>query len=91
MKAKVIRRFIDKYTKNLHEIGDVLEINDERFAELSGEPPNNFVKEIKEDKPTKEHLESMAKKELVDFASKQNIELNMRMTKDEMIKEIKGR
>lgn len=34
MKVKVIRRFMDKYTKELYSKGDMLDITEERYAEI---------------------------------------------------------
>lgn len=31
--AEVIKRFIDKYTKDIHEIGEIIELDDERYKE----------------------------------------------------------
>lgn len=34
MKAKVINKFIDKYTQELHDVGEVLTITQERLDEI---------------------------------------------------------
>ena len=43
MKVEVIRRYSDRYTKEVHEVGDKIEITEERYSDL-----RRFVKEIKE-------------------------------------------
>lgn len=34
MKVKVLKEFIDVHTEELHKVGDVMEITEERFAEI---------------------------------------------------------
>ena len=34
MKAKVLRKFTDKYTGELHFKGDVIEVSEERYNEI---------------------------------------------------------
>lgn len=52
MKAKVLTRFFDKVTKEIHEPDDVIEITPERFNELlkKGRYIEVYV-EKKEEKP----------------------------------------
>lgn len=47
MKVKVIRRFRDKYTKAVYMKGDVLDITEERYAEIMS--VGNFVFPIAQD------------------------------------------
>ena len=42
MNVKVIKKFKDKNTSEIHEINDILEVTEKRFAELKG-----FVEEVK--------------------------------------------
>ena len=49
MKAKVIRSFIDKYTKQDIDKDSEIEISKERFLELTEGPRGIFVEEIKEE------------------------------------------
>lgn len=42
MNVKVIKRFKDKNTSEIHEINDVFEVTEKRFGELKG-----FVEEVK--------------------------------------------
>mgnify|MGYP000956873512 FL=1 len=50
MKVKVVKRYRDKYTNLLHEIGETLEITKERFEEINSTALGVFVKEIKTEK-----------------------------------------
>ena len=59
MKAKVLKRFIDKETKVLNEIGTEINITKERFEELKA--AGNYVEPIKNTKskaPVEEPTES---------------------------------
>lgn len=47
MKVKVIRSFINKYTKKDVDKGTELEISKDRFLELTEGPKGVFVEEIK--------------------------------------------
>ena len=48
MKAKVLRKFKDKYSGKIHETGDMLTISRERFNEILTVAP--LVEEVKEPK-----------------------------------------
>ena len=94
MKAKVLRKFRDKYTKALHKAGDIIEISNERYEEINSTSHGFLVKEIEDGAfrdyamkypLTEEYLNSFTKKELVEHAREKGIELDMRMTKKEMI------
>lgn len=63
MKVKVIKSYIDKRTRTLHKVGEVLTITKERFEELTSTSRGIFVEEIivKEEKP-KVPKESTVKK-----------------------------
>lgn len=86
--VKVIKRFKDKYTKEIKEVGQVMKITKERYEQLATSPSGVFVEklEIVEDEVV--YLDDMTKKELVEYAKNKGIELDMRMTKAEMIKEL---
>ena len=83
MKVKVVKKFIDKYTKEVYETGQIIDITHERYEEI-----NSTAHGILVEKLDKRNLESMTKKELVEYAKNKGIELNMRMTKAEMLKEL---
>lgn len=48
MKIKVINSFRDKNTKEIHQVGEVLEVSDERGAEIIS--AGNYAVEIDEPK-----------------------------------------
>lgn len=83
MKVKVIKKFIDKYTKEVYEIGQIIEVAHERYEEINSTAHGILVEKLDEI-----DLGSMTKKELVEYAKNKGIELDMRMTKAEMLKEL---
>lgn len=83
MKVKVIKKFIDKYTKEVYEIGQIIEVTNERYEEINSTAHGILVEKLDEI-----DLGSMTKKELVEYAKNKGIELDMRMTKAEMLKEL---
>ena len=83
MKVKVLRRFKDKYTKQVYDKGRIIEVTNERYEEINSTAHGILVEKLDEI-----DLGSMTKKELVEYAKNKGIELDMRMTKAEMIKEL---
>ncbi len=83
LKVKVIKKFIDKYTKEVYEIGQIIDVANERYEEINSTAHGILVKKVEEI-----NFESMTKKELVEYAKNKGIELNMKMTKEDMIKEL---
>lgn len=83
LKARVLRRFRDKYTKKNYEKGDIIEVDNERYEEINSTAHGILVEKLDEI-----DLGSMTKKELVEYAKNKGIELDMRMTKAEMLKEL---
>ncbi len=83
MKVKVLRKFRDKYTKEIYETGQIIDITHERYEEINSTAHGILVKKVEEI-----NFESMSKKELVEYAKNKGIELNIKMTKEEMIKEL---
>ena len=83
MKVKVVKKFIDKYTKEVYETGQIIDITHERYEEINSTAHGILVEKLDEI-----DLGSMTKKELVEYAKNKGIELNMRMTKAEMLKEL---
>ena len=83
MKVKVLRRFKDKYTKKICEVGEIIEVTNERYEEINSTAHGILVEKLDEI-----DLGSMTKKELVEYAKNKGIELDMRMTKAEMLKEL---
>ncbi|WP_189928439.1 hypothetical protein [Clostridium tetani] len=49
MKAKVLRDFINKYSKKLHKKGDILDISKKRFEEINSTSFGILAEEIKEE------------------------------------------
>ena len=98
MKAKVLRKFRDKYTKEIYETGQIIDITHERYEEINSTAHGVLVEAIEQDGGwkdyaekyplTEEWLSSMTKMELVEYAKSKGVELNTRMTKAEMIKEL---
>lgn len=83
MRVKVLKRFKDKYTKKIYEIGEIIEVTNERYEEINSTAHGILVEKLDEI-----DLGSMTKKELVEYAKNKGIELDMRMTKAEMLKEL---
>ena len=83
MKVKVLRRFKDKYTKQVYDKGQIIEVSNERYEEINSTAHGILVEKLDEI-----DLGSMTKKELVEYAKNKGIELDMRMTKAEMLKEL---
>lgn len=49
MKVKVMKEFVDKHTKKLHKVDEVMEVTKERLAEIR-KVDKSLVKEVKEAK-----------------------------------------
>jgi len=49
MKAAVIRSYIDKYSNKSISVGTEIEVDEERFGELTSGPKGIFVKEVPEE------------------------------------------
>jgi hypothetical protein len=50
MKVKVVKKFRDKYTKKIHEVGEEIEVTKERYEEINSTAHGILVKEIPEKK-----------------------------------------
>ena len=98
MKVKVLRRFKDKYTKQVYDKGRIIEVTNERYEEINSTAHGILVEAIEQDGGWKDYAEkypltegwlsSMTKMELVEYAKSKGVELNTRMTKAEMLKEL---
>jgi len=84
MKVKVLRKFRDKYTKEIYETGQIIDITHERYEEINSTAHGVLVQSVEK----KINLEDMTKKEIIEYAKSKGVELNTRMTKAEMIKEL---
>ena len=87
MKVKVVNRFVDKETKQLHEYGEVIEVTEERFAEISA--AGNYVKALADDTQGEEPLDKMTVAELKEYAKANEIDLGGAKTKAEILEAIK--
>ena len=47
MKVKVMKEFVDIHTKELHKVGEVMDVTKERLAEIR-KVDKTLVKEVKE-------------------------------------------
>lgn len=65
MRVEVTKRFKDKYTGEMRQVGEVFEVTKERYAEIAG--AGNYVSVIAEDAATDE-LDTMNAKELREYA-----------------------
>lgn len=52
VKVKVATAFIDRHSFEVHEVGEVLEITDERYNEIMSVNPS-LVEQVKEEKKTR--------------------------------------
>ena len=85
MKVKVLRRFRDKYTKQVYDKGQIIEVTNERYEEINSTAHGILVE------PIAVNLENMTKAELLEYAEVKGIEgLNNRMTKAEIIAALEG-
>lgn len=58
MKVKVIKKFVDKHTKEVRKVGEVLTISKDRFEEIL--TVGKLVEEVKETKAAKPAKEKTA-------------------------------
>ena len=66
MRVEVIQKFKDKHTGEIRNVGDVLDVTQERFDEIM--TVGEFVKEVEEASPSRAELETWKKDELVKLA-----------------------
>lgn len=58
MKLKVTRKYVDRYTKAMRKVGEVIEVNEERGKELIGQ---NVAEEYTPQKKASENKDSEKK------------------------------
>lgn len=87
MKVKVISKFIDKYTNTLHLEGEILEIEARRVEEINSSLSYQFLESITESEDAP-NLNKLSKKELLDFAKSKDINIDSKLTKLEIVKEL---
>lgn len=61
MKIKVVSEFIDKHTSELHKVGDIIECDEKRLAEIN-HARKGLVQVIEENEPVKEQKNASKKK-----------------------------
>lgn len=94
MKVIVTHKFKDRHTGNTHYKGEVLEISDERYAEIAG--VGNFVMQIfdvENDEPeSADAFDEMSIRELREYAEKAyKLTFKGSMKKSEIIEELRRR
>jgi len=78
LKAKVVKRFRDKYTKKIYAPGSVFEGNEKRVAELQK------LGYLKSEPQKQAHHEESKEKSLLDGAAQEVIEVLDGLSKDEL-------
>ena len=48
MKARVVKKFVDKYTKQIYEIGQIIDITHERYEEINSTAHGILVEKLDE-------------------------------------------
>jgi|LFRM01.1.fsa_nt_gb hypothetical protein len=81
MKAKVIKRFRDKYAGGLYTPGDLFEAETARIEYLIN---LGYLKPIKID------FNSMTKKEIINLLEEKDIEFDSKAKKDKLIELLQG-
>lgn len=86
MKVKVIKAFIDRETRVHRSVGEVIEVTEKRFNEISS--VGNFV--IKVDEPETLTFETMKIEELKAYAIDNGIDIGKAKKKAEILAIIKN-
>lgn len=53
MKVKVLKPFRDKYTKEIYKKGSIIEVTEERAAEITAALGDGYIKKVQEKEPAK--------------------------------------
>lgn len=80
MKVKVIKRFIDRETQKLNEVGSVIEVTEPRFKEITA--AGAYIEAIEE--PAEDaglNLGKMNLEQLKEYAKKHGVDLKRARTK----------
>ena len=80
MKAKVIKRFKDKFTRDLYVPGDLFEGSKERVE---------YLIELEYLQPTSDY-NSMTRKEILKLLDEKNIKYNPKAKKEDLIELLQG-
>lgn len=82
MQVKVTKAFIDKHTREFHDIGEVIEVTEERAKEILS--AGEYIKEEKtEEKP--DLLAGMTVEQLKDFAKDNGFDISKAKNKAEIL------
>lgn len=89
MKVRAIKLFQDKEEGVIRKKDDTFNISKERYKEINSTRFGELVEIIDKTQEAEETEEvdfnKMIKKEIIEHAKKKNIDLNMNMTKKEMV------
>lgn len=88
MNVKVTKAFIDKHTREFHDIGEVIEVTEERAKEILS--AGEYIKEEKtegqpEGQPEDKPLDKMTAEELKAFAKENDINISTAKNKAEIL------
>ena len=84
MKVKVTKAFVDKHTREFHDIGEVIEVTEERANEILS--AGEYIKEVKpEGQPEGKPLDKMTAEELKAFAKENDIDISKAKNKAEIL------
>ena len=78
---------MDKETKQLHEYGEVIEVTEARFKEISA--AGKYVEKFEDAEPKEKPLEKMKVDELKEYAKANEIELGDAKTREKILEAIK--
>lgn len=84
MKAKVIKAFIDKHTREYNEVGKTIDVSEARAKEIlsSGE----YIELIKDESPS---FDAMSVKMLKSYAEEHGIDISSAKNKADILEVIK--
>lgn len=86
MRVEVVKKFIDRYTGDVHKVGDVLDITEKRYEEIKAR--GKFVKVLTEVHLDEGYLKSCTKAQLINLAD--DMDVDSSGTKAELIERIAG-
>lgn len=81
MKVKVTKAFIDKHTREFHDMGEVIEVTEERAKEILS--AGEYIAIVEEEKP--DILATMTVEQLKDFAKDNGFDISKAKNKAEIL------
>lgn len=81
MKVKVTKAFIDKHTREFHDMGEVIEVTEERAKEILA--AGEYIAIIEEEKP--DILATMTVEQLKEFAKDNGFDISKAKNKAEIL------